>query len=153
MFFENRINAVNSAKAAGKNPYPHKFQTTLQVPAYVKKYSTLEPGAQVMETTEALGGAFSPTARLGTPRPDCLQPHSDCHLRLVTPQGFCRCGFAVSRYAQLVPANFAEACVQPGCGLGLCPGRILSKRASGAKLIFYDLRGDGQKVQLMCDAR
>ena len=27
-------------------------------------------------------------------------------------------------------------------------GRIMSKRASGGKLLFYDLRADGQKVQL-----
>eukprot|EP00899_Mesostigma_viride_P006679 jgi/Mesvir1/16011/Mv08308-RA.2 len=32
-------------------------------------------------------------------------------------------------------------------------GRIMSKRASGAKLIFYDLHGDGAKVQVMADAR
>ena len=28
----------------------------------------------------------------------------------------------------------------------------MSKRASGAKLYFYDLRGDGVKVQVMADA-
>uniref|UniRef100_A0A0D6R2Q6 Lysine--tRNA ligase n=1 Tax=Araucaria cunninghamii TaxID=56994 RepID=A0A0D6R2Q6_ARACU len=32
-------------------------------------------------------------------------------------------------------------------------GRILSKRSSGAKLNFYDLHGDGAKVQVMADAR
>mmetsp|Transcript_42481 Transcript_42481/g.51543 ORF Transcript_42481/g.51543 Transcript_42481/m.51543 type:complete len:594 (-) Transcript_42481:217-1998(-) len=32
-------------------------------------------------------------------------------------------------------------------------GRMLSKRASGGKLIFYDLHGDGCKVQVMADAR
>jgi lysyl-tRNA synthetase class 2 len=32
-------------------------------------------------------------------------------------------------------------------------GRVLSKRASGAKLLFYDLHNDGKKVQVMCDAR
>eukprot|EP00961_Rhodomonas_salina_P263477 3560764-Rhodomonas_salina.2 len=32
-------------------------------------------------------------------------------------------------------------------------GRIFSKRQSGASLIFYDLRGDGQKIQIMADAR
>jgi hypothetical protein len=28
------------------------------------------------------------------------------------------------------------------------PGRIFSKRASGQSLIFYDIRGDGVKVQV-----
>ena len=32
-------------------------------------------------------------------------------------------------------------------------GRIMRKAASGAKLIFYDLRSEGAKVQMMCDAR
>ncbi|TYZ61892.1 hypothetical protein PybrP1_006468 [[Pythium] brassicae (nom. inval.)] len=31
-------------------------------------------------------------------------------------------------------------------------GRILSKRASGAKLVFYDLRADGAKLQVMSSA-
>ena len=32
-------------------------------------------------------------------------------------------------------------------------GRIYSKRASGAKLLFYDLKAEGDKVQVMADAR
>jgi lysyl-tRNA synthetase class 2 len=32
-------------------------------------------------------------------------------------------------------------------------GRIHAKRESGAKLIFYDLRGEGVKLQVMADAR
>ncbi|XP_028781209.1 lysine--tRNA ligase, cytoplasmic [Neltuma alba] len=32
-------------------------------------------------------------------------------------------------------------------------GRIMQKRSSGAKLVFYDLHGGGSKVQVMADAR
>lgn len=32
-------------------------------------------------------------------------------------------------------------------------GRIYSKRSQGAKLVFYDIRGDGSKVQIIADAR
>jgi lysyl-tRNA synthetase class 2 len=32
-------------------------------------------------------------------------------------------------------------------------GRVLLKRAAGAKLMFYDLRGDGTTVQILSDAR
>lgn len=32
-------------------------------------------------------------------------------------------------------------------------GRVHAKRLSGAKLIFYDLRGEGVKIQVMADAR
>ena len=33
------------------------------------------------------------------------------------------------------------------------PGRIHAKRESGAKLIFYDLRGESVKIQVMADSR
>lgn len=32
-------------------------------------------------------------------------------------------------------------------------GRIYSKRAAGTRLVFYDLRGDGVKVQIIADAK
>lgn len=32
-------------------------------------------------------------------------------------------------------------------------GRVFAKRESGAHLIFYDLRGEGLKLQVMADAR
>ena len=32
-------------------------------------------------------------------------------------------------------------------------GRIYTKRASGAKLVFYDIRAEGVKVQVMCQAQ
>ena len=32
-------------------------------------------------------------------------------------------------------------------------GRVHAKRESGAKLIFYDIRGEGTKLQVMADAR
>ena len=32
-------------------------------------------------------------------------------------------------------------------------GRIHAKRESGSKLIFYDLRGEDTKIQIMADAR
>ena len=35
----------------------------------------------------------------------------------------------------------------------LLTGRIYSKRAMGAKLRFYDLRGEVQKVQVMATAK
>lgn len=32
-------------------------------------------------------------------------------------------------------------------------GRVYSKRAAGSRLVFYDLRGDGVKVQIIADAK
>lgn len=37
--------------------------------------------------------------------------------------------------------------------MNLLPGRVNSKRASGAKLLFYDLRSEGCKLQVMADGR
>lgn len=37
-------------------------------------------------------------------------------------------------------------------GAGRCAaGRVVVKRASGSKLLFYDLTGDGKKLQIMAD--
>ena len=32
-------------------------------------------------------------------------------------------------------------------------GRVYNKRASGAKLVFYDVQSDGVRIQVMADAR
>ncbi len=32
-------------------------------------------------------------------------------------------------------------------------GRILTKRSAGAALIFYDVRSEGHKLQVLCDKR
>lgn len=46
-YYENRVRAVQAAKARGENPYPHKFEVSIQLPAYVEKYTPLEAGTQV----------------------------------------------------------------------------------------------------------
>ena len=86
-FYEARVRAVAAARAAGQNPYPHKFETTLSVPGYVEKFqSALEPGQQEADQSASLAG------------------------------------------------------------------RVYAKRAQG-KLVFFDLKADGVKVQVMADAR
>ncbi|PSC69980.1 lysine-tRNA ligase isoform X2 [Micractinium conductrix] len=86
-YFENRVKTITAAKARGENPYPHKYYVSIQLPAYVAKYGSLEPGSQVTEEVVSLAG------------------------------------------------------------------RVVRKAASGAKLIFFDLRSEGAKIQVMCDAR
>lgn len=86
-YFENRVKAITAAKARGENPYPHKFHVSTQLPAYVAKYASLEPGQQLPEDVLTLAG------------------------------------------------------------------RVVRKAGSGAKLIFFDLRSEGAKIQVMCDAR
>ena len=69
------------------DPYPHKFQVTTDLRAFLRQYESLKPGE---------------------------------HLKDVE----CRVG-----------------------------GRIYTKRASGAKLVFYDVRAEGVKVQIMCQTQ
>ncbi|CAI9107011.1 OLC1v1006276C1 [Oldenlandia corymbosa var. corymbosa] len=85
-YFENRLKALAAQKEAGKNPYPHKFQTSMTIPEYINKYMGLESGAHLEDVDVSL------------------------------------------------------------------TGRIMTKRASGKKLFFYDLHGGGAKVQVMTDA-
>ena len=86
-FYEARVRAVAAARAAGQNPSPHKFETTLSLPGYVEKFqSALEPGQQEADQSASLAG------------------------------------------------------------------RVYAKRAQG-KLVFFDLKADGVKVQVMADAR
>lgn len=42
---------------------------------------------------------------------------------------------------------------QHGEEMSSLAGRIHAKRESSNKLIFYDLRGEGVKLQIMADAR
>jgi lysyl-tRNA synthetase class 2 len=85
-FFENRLAYVNGLKTKGVNPYPHKFQSTIQLGEYAGKYGSVADGAQA----DAVEGVA---------------------------------------------------------------GRVMSKRAGGKGLVFYDIHADGLKLQLFCDAR
>jgi len=79
---ENRIAALK----AMKDPYPHKWNVSISIPALIEKYKDLANGAHEEGEVVTIGG------------------------------------------------------------------RVRNKRASGAKLIFYDLWADGARVQVMCQA-
>ncbi|CAM6101399.1 unnamed protein product [Calypogeia fissa] len=79
----NRLKTLEAAKAAGLPTYPHKFQVSISVPDYIKKYAHLEKGVLVEEESVTLAG------------------------------------------------------------------RIMTVRSSSGKLMFFDLHGDGAKLQLV----
>ena len=54
-YFENRLAWVDKQKAENTNPYPHKFDVTIQFPAYHSKYGTLADGAQAKESVGVAG--------------------------------------------------------------------------------------------------
>lgn len=86
-YFEMRLAALEKTKLAGKNPYPHKFYTSLTIPEFVSKYNHLKEGEHLEEEVISLAG------------------------------------------------------------------RVYVKRESGAKLVFYDIQGMGQKLQVMAQAQ
>ncbi|KAK9167136.1 hypothetical protein Scep_002327 [Stephania cephalantha] len=86
-YFENRLKVLAANKAAGGNPYPHKFFVSMSIPEYVAKYESLNNGDHLEDVKVCLAG------------------------------------------------------------------RIMNKRTSSSKLFFYDLHGEGAKVQVMADAR
>lgn len=124
-----RVKAVMAAKARGENPYPHKFATTIQLPAYVAKYKDLEAGEQLTDTEVRLAGRQL-RGRAAATSPGLV--------RMPVPLGIID----------------ATACTRPHpLPRFSLPGRVERKAASGAKLVFIDLRSAGSKVQVMCDAR
>ncbi|KAL0380790.1 UNVERIFIED_CONTAM: Lysine--tRNA ligase, cytoplasmic [Sesamum angustifolium] len=55
-YYENRLKALAAQKAAGINPYPHKFECKLTIPEYVKKYESLNSGDHLEDVEERIAG-------------------------------------------------------------------------------------------------
>lgn len=53
---ENRLGALASQKTAGINPYPHKFETNMSIPEYVKKYESLNSGDHLEDVEARIAG-------------------------------------------------------------------------------------------------
>merc|ERR1711871_997258 len=84
-YTENRYKQIRDIKAAGKNPYPHKFPTDFSIPEYIAKFGgNIGDGEQLSEQVSVAG-------------------------------------------------------------------RVMNYRASSTKLIFLDINGDGEKIQVMAD--
>ena len=58
-----------------------------------------------------------------------------------------------SSLTDFIERNQGLADGEHGTEVASLAGRIHAKRESGAKLIFYDLRGEGVKLQVMANAR
>ncbi|KAJ6819726.1 lysine--tRNA ligase [Iris pallida] len=55
-YHENRLKVLSSMKASGANPYPHKFEVTISVVDYVKKYGSLSDGEHLKNVEVNLAG-------------------------------------------------------------------------------------------------
>lgn len=58
LYYENRVKALAAKKAKGINPYPHKFHVSMSLPEYVEKFSSLEAGQRLEDTTVSIAGEF-----------------------------------------------------------------------------------------------
>ena len=54
-FRESRIRWIEKERGAGREPYVHKFNTTMRLPEYVSEFSSLEAGAK-LETVQSISG-------------------------------------------------------------------------------------------------
>eukprot|EP00262_Sarcandra_glabra_P015773 TRINITY_DN4952_c0_g1_i1.p1 TRINITY_DN4952_c0_g1~~TRINITY_DN4952_c0_g1_i1.p1 ORF type:complete len:629 (-),score=136.26 TRINITY_DN4952_c0_g1_i1:178-1986(-) len=55
-YFENRLKVLASQKAAGMNPYPHKFFVSMSITEYIDKYGNLSSGDHLEDVTVSLAG-------------------------------------------------------------------------------------------------
>uniref|UniRef100_J3LQJ0 Lysine--tRNA ligase n=1 Tax=Oryza brachyantha TaxID=4533 RepID=J3LQJ0_ORYBR len=55
-YYENRLKTLDSLKAAGVNPYPHKFSANISIADYIEKYKSLNVGEKRVDVTECLAG-------------------------------------------------------------------------------------------------
>lgn len=82
-YFENRKKMLSEGL---ENAYPHKFEVTISIPEFRKKYESVERDTKLEEIVNVAG-------------------------------------------------------------------RLQSKRSSGASLFFYDIKSEGEKIQVLCDKR
>ena len=132
-YFENRVKAIEAKKAKGVNPYPHKFHVSTSLPDFVQKFQDLEPGQQMTDVTISLAGEHHDHVVVGL-----------CQYLVASHLGYESVGlrWCITYTYRLFLSHLTAV-----------TGRIYSKRASGAKLLFYDLKAEGSKVQIMADAR
>lgn len=55
-YYENRLKTIASLKAAGKNPYPHKFLVSMSVPEFIEKFKGLNNGEHLENIEVSLAG-------------------------------------------------------------------------------------------------
>ncbi|KAI3754671.1 hypothetical protein L1987_54458 [Smallanthus sonchifolius] len=55
-YFDNRLKTLDAQKAAGLNPYPHKFHVSMSILEYIEKYETLNSGDHLEDVQVSLAG-------------------------------------------------------------------------------------------------
>ncbi|MQL72469.1 hypothetical protein Taro_004803 [Colocasia esculenta] len=55
-YYENRLKTLASIKAAGLNPYPHKFDVKMTISEYIEQYQSLSNGEHLKDIEVKLAG-------------------------------------------------------------------------------------------------
>ncbi|KAI7753954.1 hypothetical protein M8C21_029086, partial [Ambrosia artemisiifolia] len=55
-YFDNRLKTLAAQKAAGLNPYPHKFHVSMSILEYIEKYDSLASGEHLEDVQVSLAG-------------------------------------------------------------------------------------------------
>ncbi|KAJ3678059.1 hypothetical protein LUZ60_001862 [Juncus effusus] len=54
-YYENRLTTLDSVKASGENPYPHKFEVCMQIAEYIEKFGNLADGDRLTDSVSIAG--------------------------------------------------------------------------------------------------
>ena len=55
-YLKNRLKHAASLRAAGEEPYPHKFHVTMPIPKHVEQYKNIGNGEHLEDVTVKLAG-------------------------------------------------------------------------------------------------
>lgn len=55
-YFNSRVQMIADLRAAGINPFPHKFNVSISIPDFLKKYDYIESANVLEDVTESLAG-------------------------------------------------------------------------------------------------
>eukprot|EP01095_Lingulamoeba_sp_RSL-Kostka_P012994 TRINITY_DN525_c0_g4_i1.p1 TRINITY_DN525_c0_g4~~TRINITY_DN525_c0_g4_i1.p1 ORF type:complete len:616 (+),score=221.59 TRINITY_DN525_c0_g4_i1:51-1898(+) len=63
-YYESRVNAIEFYEKEGKNCYPHKFQTTMELPQFIEKYEDIKAEEKRENQIERISGRIMTQTKL-----------------------------------------------------------------------------------------
>lgn len=57
-YYEMRVQGIRSAREDNREPFPHKFETTIQIPKFIARYQDVPEGQHDDKITERIAGTF-----------------------------------------------------------------------------------------------
>ena len=153
-YHEHRCKQILGYKDAGETPYPHKFHVTDSLSLYIEKYKDLEAGEHSKEVVSVAGRVHS-IRESGAKLRFVLFFIESCRIGL----SFCS---PISYKIMCIPELCLSCYVFNMARKTISPVQLLSSTLFTFYIIFsvyiydlsrfYDLRGEGVKIQVMANA-